>query len=141
MKNGQPQQTIVDYMVLSLASQEPVQKHLVFDNSTPYWEVKKKVIEAYGKDIFAEVRRLATMPWETLAADNWPLFVAYANKKTINHPRNRAKRGGVYALVEKMFRIGFDVKRLTPSQQDEVRQVIQSVQREWASCLPRTLDN
>lgn len=132
--NGSPAEyTIIDYLVLAFSSHTDIAKDLGIEKTMPYWEVKNKIITAYGPSIFAEVKRLATMDWRELAAVT-DVVIAFANNK-----------GKDKHLISKLFDIimspTYDLNSLDGEQLEIVKNIITEIQFKWLSCLPKTLDN
>jgi hypothetical protein len=130
MQPGQGQATIMDHFVVSIVMNPIIRRSLDITDEMEYWEVKKKVMDAYGKSLIAEIHRLATMDWQILAKEFMPTITSM-----MQLTQERKRKWNKLARL-----MNFKTSKLedmTLDQQSLLREIIQELQSNWKSCLPQ----
>jgi hypothetical protein len=130
MQSGQGTATIMDHFVVSIVMNPVVRRSLEVTDNMEYWEVKKKVLDAYGQSLIAEIHRLATMDWQTLAKEFMPTITSMMQQTT-----ERKRKWNKLARL-----MNFKTSKLedmTVDQQRLLREIIQELQSSWKQCLPQ----
>jgi hypothetical protein len=130
MQPGQGQATIMDHFVVSIVMNPIIRRSLDITDEMEYWEVKKKVMDAYGKSLIAEIHRLATMDWQILAKEFMPTITSM-----MQLTQDRKRKWNKLARL-----MNFKTSKLedmTLDQRSLLREIIQELQSNWKSCLPQ----
>jgi hypothetical protein len=130
MQPGQGKATIMDHFVVSIVMNPIIRRSLDITDEMEYWEVKKKVMDAYGKSLIAEIHRLATMDWQILAKEFMPTITSM-----MQLTQDRKRKWNKLARL-----MNFKTSKLedmTLDQRSLLREIIQELQSSWKSCLPQ----
>jgi hypothetical protein len=130
MQPGQGQATIMDHFVVSIVMNPIIRRSLDITDEMEYWEVKKKVMDAYGKSLIAEIHRLATMDWQILAKEFMPTITSM-----MQLTQDRKRKWNKLARL-----MNFKTSKLedmTLDQRSLLREIIHELQSNWKSCLPQ----
>ena len=120
----------MDHFVVSIVMNPIIRRSLDITDEMEYWDVKKRVMDAYGQSLIAEIHRLATMDWQILAKEFMPTITSM-----MQLTQERKRKWNKLARL-----MNFKTSRLedmTLDQQSLLREIIQELQGSWKSCLPQ----